>query len=298
MTTSELHKWEVLVDALPMLQRYSGKILVVKYGGSAMEEKEFVDKVLRDVALLRAVGIQLVVIHGGGKLITERMRAAGILARFVQGLRVTNADAIRIVTDVLTNVINPEIVRTLVGIGAPAVGVAGQNVISARKVGVLQDKLDTGSAPVSVDIGFVGEVEKVNTKEIRKALADGKVPVVTPLGGEVGKGDVILNINADIAASAIAADLKAAKLVFISDVQGLMRDLKVAETLIPSIHCEQIRELIADGTIQGGMLPKVESASRAIDAGVGSVHFIEGRRPHALLEAVLGQERLGTEILP
>ena len=279
---------EALIEALPYIQEFRGKLFVIKYGGSAMEDDAVIDRLLRDIVLLEAVGINPVVIHGGGKAISQRMRDAGQKPRFVNGLRVTDAEAISIVESVLDGAINPNIAARIVKFGGRAEGIHGKTVLVGEKL-----PLQTEGSE-KVDLGFVGEVTDVNIGPIKDAVHREVVPVISPLARDAA--GVVYNINADIAAAGVAGRLKAAKMIYVSDVPGLMRDPSDRESLIPSVTLAQIEKLVADGVITGGMIPKVESAARALRQGVEKVHFIDGRTPHALLVEVFSNKGVGTEI--
>jgi acetylglutamate kinase len=289
MSISVKARAEALIEALPYIQKFRGRLFVIKYGGSAMEDDGAVDRLLRDIVLMEAVGINPVLIHGGGKAISQRMRDAGQKPRFVNGLRATDAQAIAIVEDELDKVINPDIVERIRKFGGTATGIHGKTVLVARK---LPPQIDGGA---ETDLGFVGEVIDVRMSEITAALKKELVPVISPLARD--KAGVVYNINADIAAASIAGKLKAAKMVYVSDVPGLMRDPNDSESLIPSVTRAQIEKLVADGVITGGMIPKVESATHALKAGVEKVHFIDGRTPHALIVEVFSNAGIGTEIV-
>jgi acetylglutamate kinase len=290
MSVSITARAEALIEALPYIQKFRGKLFVIKYGGSAMEDDNVVDRLLRDIVLLEAVGINPVLIHGGGKAISQRMREAGQKPHFVNGLRVTDAGSIAIVEDVLDNQINPDIAARIRKFGGSAVGIHGKTVLVGRKLPPQKE----GNA--DVDLGFVGEVVDLRTAEIEDAVQREIVPVLSPLARD--EAGVVYNINADIAAGSIAGRLKAAKMIYVSDVPGLMRDPNDKESLIPSVTRAQIEELVAHRIITGGMIPKVESATHALKAGVGKVHFIDGRTPHALLIEVFSNAGIGTEIIP
>ena len=280
---------EALIEALPYMQKFRGQLFVIKYGGSAMDDEHAVDRLLKDVVFLEAVGINPVVIHGGGKAITERMRQAGQKARFVNGLRCTDREAIGIVEDVLDNSINPDIARRINNFGGAAVGVHGKTVLVGRKLPLQSDGSD------EVDLGFVGEGVDVRQDGLMDLIAREIVPVISPLARD--ESGVVYNINADIAAGSVAGRLKAAKMIYVSDVPGLMRDPSDRSSLIPSVTRAQIEKLVADGVITGGMLPKVDSAVNALREGVKKVHFIDGRMPHALLLEVFSNQGIGTEIV-
>jgi acetylglutamate kinase len=288
MSISVHSRSEALIEALPYIQKFRGKLFVIKYGGSAMEDDAVIDRLLRDIVLLEAVGINPVVIHGGGKAISQRMRDAGQKPRFVNGLRVTDAESISIVESVLDGVINPDIAARIVKFGGRAEGIHGKEVLVGKKLPPQKE------GPEMVDLGFVGEVTEVNAGPIEEMVHREVVPVISPLARD--EAGVVYNINADIAAAGVAGQLKAAKMIYVSDVPGLMRDPNDRESLIPSVTLAQIERLIADGVITGGMIPKVESAARALRLGVEKVHFIDGRTPHALLVEVFSNKGIGTEI--
>lgn len=288
MSVSSTARAEALIEALPYIQKFRGETFVIKYGGSAMEDEQVVQRLLRDIVFLEAVGINPVLIHGGGKAISERMRKAGQKPRFVNGLRVTDKEAIGIVEDVLDNVINAQIVQEINAAGGKAVGVHGKKVLEAKKMPPQPD------AAEMVDMGYVGEVMQVKIAEIEPIIAREAVPVISPLASDAD--GVIYNINADLAAGSIAGQLKAAKMIYISDVPGLMRDPNNPDTLIPSVTRMEIENLVDEGVIKGGMLPKVESALHALRGGVKKVHLIDGRVPHCVLLEVFSNAGIGTEI--
>jgi len=287
---SHLARTESLIEALPFIQKYRGQLFVIKYGGSAMEDDHTVERLLRDVVFLEAVGINPVLIHGGGKAITSRMREAGIKARFVNGLRVTCEQSIRIVEEVLTGTINPKIVETIKAFGGSATGIPGNEVFQVKKLAPQRDEKGE-----EVDLRFVGEVVGVALEQIRKAVDAEIVPVISPIGRD--ENGATFNINADTAAGAIAAALGAAKMIYLSDVPGIMRDPKQEDSLISTLSIKEVEGLIAEGIIAGGMIPKVTSAISAIEKGVKKVHFIDGRIQHSLLLEVFTNTGVGTEIV-
>lgn len=287
---SHLARTEVLIEALPFIQKYRGQLFVIKYGGSAMEDEHTVERLLRDVVFLEAVGINPVLIHGGGKAISAKLREAGIKARFVNGLRQTSKEAIGIVEEVLSGSINPKIVETLNEFGGKATGIPGKEVFQVTK---LPDQLDEEGKPV--DLGFVGEVTGVNIGAVMKAVSEEVVPVISPIGRDAEGNSY--NINADTAAGAIAATLGAEKMIYLSDVPGIMRDPKQPDSLIPTLSDREVHALIDEGVIAGGMIPKVASAIDAIEKGVKKVHFIDGRIQHSLLLEVFTNAGVGTEII-
>ena len=287
---TETLKAEALLDALPFIQAFREKTFVIKYGGSAMEDEYLVERTLRDVVFLEAVGINPVIVHGGGKAITTRMREAGLKARFVNGLRVTDAESMAIVEDTLENVINPMIASKINEFGGKAQGVSGRSVVRARKV-----PPQSGGRGQRTDLGFVGDVGSVELGTVRDLISRGIVPVISPIGVDEGTA---LNVNADVVAGAIAAGLGAAKLIYISDVRGIMRNPAQADSLIPSVNRDLIGKLIKDEIIEGGMIPKVESAADALGKGVAKVHLIDGRVAHSLLLEIFTNSGIGTEIVP
>jgi acetylglutamate kinase len=282
---------ESLIEALPYIQEFRGHTFVIKYGGAAMEDEEIVEKFLRDVVFLEAVGINPVLVHGGGKAITSRMRDAGLKAQFVNGLRVTDATAIKIVEETLDGEINPQIVKTIQHYGGRAQGLSGKSVFLARRLP--PQMMDGGG---EMDIGFVGEAAHMQTTSIRQALSKEIVPVISPIGAT--EDGTVLNINADVAAAALAAELQATKLIFVSDVPGIMRDPEDRNSLIPSLTSGQTESLIKQKVIAGGMIPKVQSAASALKKGVKKIHLIGGHVQHGLLLEIFTNAGIGSEIVP
>lgn len=286
-------KAATLLEALPYIQKFSGATFVVKYGGSFMDSPDAAVRtgVARDIVFLEAVEIDPVVVHGGGKAITRAMEQAGLKASFIQGQRVTDEAAVQIVDDVLSREINPEVVATIQSLGGQAVGFAGTDIFKCRKLW-LDDKENPGR---KLDIGFVGEVVEVNTAPLKECIWSGFTPVISPTArGEDGK---IYNCNADVAAAQVAIALKAQRLVFMSDVPGLMRDPKDPATLIAHLQTTEVPGLKAAGIVDKGMIPKVDSAVAAIKAGVEKVSFVDGRVPHAVLLDIFTDEGVGTEVV-
>ena len=274
-------KAAVLLEALPYMQAYRGCTFLIKVGGSAMENPAVVDTFLKDVVFLEAVGINPVIVHGGGKAISKAMQDSGLEARFINGMRVTDEETIKIVEQTLARIINPDIVNKLNSFGGKAVGIPGTEVF-------LGDKMKG-------DLGWVGEVNDCKLGLIQAAVAGEFVPVVSPVAREVESGRT-LNVNADLAACALATRLKASKLIFLSDVRGVLRDPKDESTLIPSLNPAYITDLKAQGVISGGMIPKVDSSLASLRGGVGKVHLIDGRIPHALILEIFTDIGIGTEI--
>jgi acetylglutamate kinase len=281
-----IKKADVLFEALPYIQRFRSSTFVVKYGGSFMDspDTKVREGVAADVVFLEAVGINPVVVHGGGKAITKAMERAGIVAQFVQGMRVTDEKSMEIVEDVLANVINRDIVEMIQKFGGKARSFSGKDVFRCRKL--VKD---------GVDFGYVGEVTDVSTEAVRKCLRAQVTPVISPIG--LGQDSHAYNINADVAAAKLAMAIGARRLVFMSDVAGLMRDPSNPETLISSLHISEVLDLKREGIVDKGMIPKVDSAVEAVHAGVRRVHFVDGRIPHSILLEIFTDKGVGTEIV-
>ena len=286
----EISKADILIEALSYLQAYRDQTILIKFGGSAMDNPELVKSLMRDIVVMEIMGLNPVVVHGGGKAISKAMADAGLEARFVNGLRVTTPEAIDIVERTLSGTINPGLVEMMRGHGGKAVGIPGTNVFVGEK---LMEK-DADGNPV--DIGMVGNVIGCELSRVKEALSLQLTPVISPLARELGTNHA-LNVNADLAAAALARELKPVKLVYISDVPGLMNDPKDPSTIIQSINRKEAFELIEQGVISGGMIPKVKSAVEALNAGVRKVHFIDGRLRHTLLLEIFTPEGIGTEIV-
>ena len=285
-----LDKANALIEALPYLQAFRGKTFLIKMGGSAMENPDLVAKVMRDIVFLEVAGINPIVVHGGGKAISAAMEKAGLKAEFVGGLRVTGNEAIDIVARVLSEEINPGLVRMIRDFGGKAVGIPGSDVFIGEKMRVKD------AAGNLVELGRVGEVVGCHMVHMNAANQAGNVPVISPLAAELATGRP-LNINADLAAAALAKELRVAKLVYLSDVPGLLADAGDPTSLIQSVTRIEAEGLIADGTISGGMIPKIRSAVDALNAGVRKVHFVDGRQPHALLMEIFTDGGIGTEVV-
>lgn len=286
-----ISKATTLLEALPYIQKFSGEIFVVKYGGSFMDSPDATVRngVARDIVFLEAVEINPVVVHGGGKAITRAMEAAGLKANFIQGQRVTDEATVKIVDDVLSFEINPEIVATINSLGGAAKGFSGTEIFKCRKTFVKD------SQGQQLDIGYVGEVFKVNTAPLMACIKQGITPVISPTAlGEDGK---VYNCNADVAAAQVAIALKAKRLVFMSDVPGLMRDPQNPETVISHLQISEVDGLKKSGVIDKGMIPKVDSAVAAITSGVEKVSFVDGRVPHSVLMEIFTDAGIGTEIV-
>jgi acetylglutamate kinase len=281
-----IQKADVLLEALPYVQRFRSSIFVVKYGGSFMDSPDprIRSGVASDIVFLEAVGINPIVVHGGGKAITKAMEKAGRKPQFVQGMRVTDEESMEIVEDVIANVINRDIVEMIQKLGGKARGFSGKEVFKCRKL--LSD---------GVDLGYVGEVTGVNVEKVRKCLYAQVTPIISPIG--VGDDGHAYNINADKAAAKLAMAIGARRLVFMSDVPGLMRDPKNPETLISSLKLTEAVELKRQGVVDKGMIPKVDSAVEAVQSGVRRVHFVDGRIAHSILLEIFTDKGIGTEIV-
>ena len=283
-----ISKAATLLEALPYIQRFRSQVFVVKYGGSFMDsdDPEVRHRVARDVVFLETVGINPVVVHGGGKAITRALEESGLIAQFVQGYRVTDAVTAEIVDRVLSGEINPEIVKAIEDFGGKARGFAGTEIFRCRQFSPPNE---------NVDLGFVGEVVDVNTEPLRECIRRSVTPVISPTAlGDDGK---IYNCNADVAAARTAIALKARRLVFMSDVPGLLRDPRDDSTLMRHLRVEEVPELKRSGVIGEGMLPKVDSAIAAIETGVEKVQFVDGRIPHSVLLEIFTDAGVGTEVV-
>ena len=285
-----IDKAKVLIEALPYIQKFRDAIVVVKFGGSAMENPELVKNTMRDIVFMECIGMRPVVVHGGGKAISAELQRRNIKVEFINGLRNTCADTIKIVDNVLHEHVNKSLIEHGIAAGGKVASISGKRILSAEKL--IHKCPDTGE---DLDIGFVGNILDVNTKEIFEALEQGLIPVIPPLG--VGADGQVYNINADIAACKIAEALKARKLIFLSDVPGIMRDIDDEETVIGTIRTDEVKKLIAEKIIFGGMIPKVMSSLHALEAGTNKVHMIDGRIKHSLLLEIFTSEGVGTQII-
>jgi len=286
-----INKAGVLLEALPYIQRFHDSVFVVKYGGSFMDSDDTAtrERVAADIVFLNAVGIKVVVVHGGGKAITRAMAKTDITPQWRNGIRVTDERTIKIVEDTLNNEINTDICRLIEKNHGSPVGMPGNLVNVCEKL----ETTDENGVPV--DLGFVGDIKSVKTKIIKKVLSEGKIPVISPIA--LDENDQPYNTNADAAASAVASALKARRLVFMSDVPGLLADPKNPASLISTLRVHEVPELKKNGIISAGMIPKVDSAVRALQSGVRRVHFIDGRTPHSLLLEIFTDKGVGTEIV-
>ena len=285
-------KAATLLEALPYIQRFSGATFVIKYGGSFMDspDPETRNSVARDLVFLEAVEINPVVVHGGGKAITRAMEKAGLKASFIQGQRVTDEATVKIADDVLSREINPEVVAAINSLGGLAKGFAGPDIFRCRKARL------KGADGQALDLGYVGEVTGVNVAPLLECIEKGITPVISPTArGEDGK---IYNCNADVAAAQAAIALKARRLVFMSDVPGLLQNPNKPDSVISRLKISHVDGLKQSGVIDKGMIPKVDSAVAAIKAGVDKVSFVDGRVSHAVLLEIFTDEGVGTEVVP
>ena len=275
-------KASVLTEALPYIIDFKGSVVLVKLGGSVMEVEENLDSLMNDIAFMRAVGMKVVLVHGGGKAISKAIKASGHEPQFVEGQRVTDEATMEIVRRTLNNVVNTDLVNRLLAKGANARPIHGNWIFAARKI-------------VSPDRGYVGEVVKVDPRAVGEMLDAGIIPVVTPLATGIDDSH-LYNVNADIAAAALAKALRVRKFALVSDVPGLLADPSDPSTLFSTLHLAKVDELKAADVIAGGMLPKIESCQEAIRAGVRKVHLVDGRMAHSLLLEIFTREGVGTEI--
>ncbi|MEM9158531.1 MAG: acetylglutamate kinase [Verrucomicrobiota bacterium] len=285
-----ISKAAVLVEALPYVQEFRNSIFVVKYGGSFMDDPdpEIRARVAGDIAFLSAVGIHAVVVHGGGKAISRAMEENGLEPKFVNGLRYTDEPTVQVVQEVLNRQVNGDVCEMLQIRNDRPLGIHGNNVLQCEKM-----TEDAEGNPV--DLGYVGQIKAVKAKVIKKAIKDGYTPVISPVA--IDEEGHPYNVNADVAAAYVASALRARRLVYMSDVPGLLSDPKNVDTLISTLKASKVEKLKQNGTISAGMLPKVNSAIKALDAGVHRVHFVDGRLPHSLLLEIFTDKGIGTEIV-
>ncbi|RJQ51310.1 MAG: acetylglutamate kinase [Nitrospiraceae bacterium] len=287
-----IEKANVLIESLPFIKKFFGKTFVIKYGGAAMVDEDLKQAFAQDVVLLNFIGIKPVIVHGGGPKINKVMEQMGKKPTFIHGQRFTDRETIDIVEMVLGGLINKQIVSLINSHGGRSIGLSGKdgNLIKARKKIIKKLSPETGT-PEIIDLGLVGEVEKVDPRILFSMERDGFIPVIAPISA--GNNET-LNINADYVAGAVASALKAEKLMLLTDVEGV-RDKK--GNLLPSLSIKKIRALISNGAIAGGMLPKVQACQSALEDGVKKAHIIDGRIPHALLLEIFTEKGIGTEIV-
>ena len=280
-----LQKAEVLIEALPYIQRFNRKIIVVKYGGSAMLDEKLQQSVIKDVALLKLVGMKPIIVHGGGKEISKWVKLSGKEPEFYNGLRVTDKETMNIAEMVL-NKVNKHLVQMMEKLGVRAAGISGKDG------GTLRCDKKTANGK---DIGYVGDVKEVNSELIDTLLENDFVPIIAPIG--LGDDYKAYNINADDAACAIAKSMKAEKLVFMTDIEGVCKDADDPSTLVSVLTLDEAHKMIEDGFIGGGMLPKIRNCIEAVEQGVNRVHILDGRIQHCLLLEIFTNKGIGTAIL-
>lgn len=280
-----IKKAGILIEAMPYISKFHGKTVVVKYGGSAMTDEKIRHSVIGDIAFMKMVGMNPVIVHGGGPSINEALKLANIEPKFQDGLRVTDKNTVEIVESVLSGTINKALVSEFQKHNVRAVGISGKDglLIEAKKM-----------KPNNKDIGFVGDIKKINTQVLDALISSGFVPVISPIGTDSDANTY--NINADYAAVEIAKALKATKLVFLTDIEGVRKDVNNPKSLISKASPKEIEAMIADGTISGGMIPKVECCTKAVNAGVESVHIISGKLQHSILLEIYTEAGIGTVI--
>lgn len=287
-----IEKADILIESLPFIRSFYGKTFVIKYGGAAQTDEVLKDSFARDVALLNFIGIRPVIVHGGGPKISETMKKMGKEPTFVQGQRVTDRETMEIVEMVLGGLINKEIVALINSHGGKAVGLSGKDggLIKAKKK-LLRRSVRSGEEE-AIDIGLVGEVETVDPSILNSLEKDGFIPVISPIGA--GSGGETFNINADYVASSLASALSAEKLILLTDVQGIS-DKK--GTVMTTLRRKDVKKLMDEGTVSGGMIPKVQACTQALDSGVKKTHIVDGRVAHCLLLEIFTREGIGTEIV-
>ncbi|HBP63509.1 MAG TPA: acetylglutamate kinase [Desulfosporosinus sp.] len=287
-----LSKARVLVEALPYIQQFAGKTVVIKYGGHAMIDPVLKESVIMDVLLLHSVGIRPIVVHGGGPEINAMLKKVGIESQFVRGLRVTDAQTMEIAQMVLLGKLNTEMVSLLNRFGGKGVGLSGKDaqlLIAAKKP---MQMANSQGEMEDVDLGCVGEIQSVTPDILNTLLAHGYIPVISPVAS--GENGETYNVNADTVAGKIAEALKADKLLLLTDVSGILRDVTDPDSLISTISRAEVATLVEQGILKGGMLPKAECAVSALEAGVGSVHILDGRLSHAILLELFTDCGIGT----
>lgn len=289
-----IEKAATLVEAFPYIRSFRDKIVVLKYGGSTQPDEGGSATVLADLVFMETVGMRPVVIHGGGKEISRRLEEEGVQSQWVNGLRVTDAESMRVVEETLFGVVNKRIVEGIEQLGGSARGMSAKDAEIMRVTRHFAEVEEDGETK-QVDIGFVGDVAHIDPEPIRRACEGGTIPVITPIGlGEDGQS---YNVNADTAAGEIARALQSEKLVFLTDVNGICHDASDPASRISTLHVNDIEELIDNGTIKGGMIPKVRAGERSVKGGVSKTHIIDGSVPHSQLLEVFTREGIGTEIV-
>jgi len=290
-----VEKANILIEALPYIRKFYGKTVVIKYGGHAMINDDLKQAVIKDVILMKLIGINPVIVHGGGPEITDMLNRLNIPSQFVAGCRVTDAATMEIVEMVLVGKINKEIVARINRHGGKAVGLSGKDANLIEAVRKMGRSVDSEGRETLQDIGLVGDVKKINPEIIQTVINEGYIPVVAPVG--VGEEGESYNINADYVAGEIAAALNADKLILLTDVEGIFEDYNNRDTLISELRLGEVQERIAGGVISGGMIPKVECCVRALRGGVKTTHILDGRIPHSILLEIFTDKGIGTMVV-
>jgi len=284
-----------LIEALPYIQEFYGKTIVIKYGGNAMINEELKQKVMEDVSLLKYVGIRPVIVHGGGPDITHFLKKVGKQSAFVSGLRVTDEETVEIAEMVLDGKVNSDIVNMLNCRGVKAVGLSGKDAGLIKASKKLATVYDEAGQQANVDIGYVGQVASIDTSILDTLLDNGYIPVIAPIG--VGDDGESYNINADYVAAEIAGALKAEKLLLLTDTEGVYKDFEDKDTFISTLTVAEAKDYIKTGIISGGMIPKIEACLKSIESGTNKVHIIDGRQPHSIILELLTSSGIGTQVI-
>ncbi len=296
MVERYIEKAAVLIEALPYIQSFRDKIIIVKFGGSVMDNEAYVNSIIKDIVFMHSVGMKPVIVHGGGGKISENMKKIGLQPKFVEGYRVTDAQTIEVVENTLVNSINKSLVDKIKELGAAPEGHSGKDfgIIKVKKYRPLvQNKSGEGSHPI--DIGYVGEIESIDIGPVLSILDNDRLPIVASLG--LGADGRTYNVNADEVAGEIAVQSQAEKLVFLTDVKGVMRNPKDEDSLISTLKVNMVEQLLDDKVIAGGMIPKIKACLRAVKSGVHKTHIIDGRITHSLLLEIFTDEGIGTQII-
>ena len=284
-----------LIEALPYIQEFYGKTIVIKYGGNAMINEELKQKVMEDVSLLKYVGMRPVIVHGGGPDITQFLKKVGKQSAFVSGLRVTDEETVEIAEMVLDGKVNSDIVNMLNCRGVKAVGLSGKDAGLIKASKKLATVYDEAGKQANVDIGYVGQVAAIDTSILDTLLDNGYIPVIAPIG--VGDDGESYNINADYVAAEIAGALKAEKLLLLTDTEGVYKDFEDKDTFISTLTVAEAKDYIKTGIIYGGMIPKIEACLKSIESGTNKVHIIDGRQPHSIILELLTSSGIGTQVI-
>ena len=284
-----------LIEALPYIQEFYGKTIVIKYGGNAMINVDLKNKVMEDVSLMKYIGMRPVIVHGGGPDITQFLKKVGKQSDFISGLRVTDEETVEIAEMVLDGKVNSDIVNLLNHRGVRAVGLSGKDAGLIRASKKLATVYDGDGHKESVDIGYVGQVDSIDAKILVDLIANDYIPVIAPIG--VGEDGESYNINADYVAAEIAGALKAEKLLLLTDTEGVYKDFEDKDTFISSLTADEAREYIKNGVISGGMIPKIEACLKSLESGTNKIHIIDGRQPHSIILELLTSEGIGTQVI-